>query len=163
MDGRQATEREPSGDGARPHRSAAPAPHVAEDEQVVHHTRAVRLAYMARSLLAQIEQVELDEAARHRLAVVFNEAVAALRELLSEELQAELDRLTFELPADPTSPEVRVAQAQLVGWLDGLFHGIRTTLIAHQLATEEELARAYQRGLEAAGAEQEGRTTGSYL
>ena len=132
-------------------------------EEVAHPSRAVRLAYMARSLLAQIEQLDLDEAARHRLASVFNETVAAVREVLSEELQGEVDRLALELPPDPTAAELRVAHAQLVGWLDGLFHGIRTTLIAHELATQEELARAYAQSMQGRRADDEKGTPGQYM
>lgn len=118
---------------------------------------------MAQMLLAQIEHIELDDAARHRLATVFNHTVEALQELLTEDLQAEVDRLELRLPDDPTDAELRVAQAQLVGWLEGLFHGIRTTVIAHQLATQDELARAYHHGLEASRDQAEQRAASSYL
>lgn len=131
-----------------PSRVAAPvADPATNDEQVVHPSRLVRLACMTQSLLREVERLELDAAARHRLASVFNETVTALKEQLSEELRSEMDRLALHLPDEPTAAEARIAHAQLVGWLDGLFHGIRTTLIAHQLATEEELARAYERSL----------------
>lgn len=132
-------------------------------EEVSHPSRAVRLAYMVRALLTQLEQLDLDEAARHRLAATFNETVASVRELLSEELQVEVDRLALEVPEDPTAAELRIAHAQLVGWLDGLFHGIRTTLIAHELATQEELARAYAQSLEGRRAEDDKGTTGHYM
>lgn len=118
---------------------------------------------MAQALLAQIQHTELDEAARHRLASVLNHTVEALRELLTEDLQSEVDRLELLLPDDPTDAELRVAQAQLVGWLEGLFRGIRTTVIAHQLETQEELARAYRHGLEAAREQAEQRAASSYL
>lgn len=132
-------------------------------EAVAHPSRVVRLSAMAQTLLIQIQQIELDTVARHRLATVFNHTVQALRELLTDDLQDEIDMLELRLPDDPTDAELRVAQAQLVGWLEGLFHGIRTTVIAHQLATQEELARAYQHGLEAARAQVEQRASGSYL
>jgi len=132
-----------------------------DGEAVDRPGRVVRLAFMTRSLLEQLERLELDEAARHRLATVFNETVDALRELLSDELQEEVERLSLRLPDDPSTAELRVAHAQLVGWLDGLFHGIKTTLIAHELATQEELSRAFQRGQEAGRTEH--RTAGHYL
>jgi hypothetical protein len=135
---------------------------ASEQEVVAHPSRILRLAAMAQALLSQIEQLDLDEAARHRLATVFNRTVASLRELLSDDLRDEVDQLELRLPADPTSAELRVAQAQLVGWLEGLFHGIRTTIIAHNIASQEELAQAYEQGREAAEHERD-RATGHYL
>lgn len=132
-------------------------------EAVGHPSRVIRLAVMAQSLLSQIADIDLDGAARHRLAAVLNHSVTAIRELLSEDLQHEIDTLELRLPDDPTDAEVRVAQAQLVGWLEGLMHGIRTTVIAHQIATQEELARAYQQGLEAAHQQTDERGSSPYL
>jgi hypothetical protein len=140
----------PAGLASRETTLEAPTAHGSEEQVVAHPSRVVRLAAMTQGLLLEIQHVELDDAARHRLAAVFNRTVQALKELLSSDLQHELDRLELRLPDDPTDAELRVAQAQLVGWLEGLFHGIRTTVIANQLATQEEMARSQQHGLETA-------------
>jgi hypothetical protein len=149
---------------ARPE-PATPPPETDTDADVVavHPSRVLRLAAMTQALLEEIHRVELDEAARHRLATVFNQTVEVLRELLSEDLQGEIDRLELRLPDRPTSAELQVAQAQLVGWLEGLFHGIRTTVIASHLATQEELARAYQHGIEAARDDANRAASSTYL
>jgi hypothetical protein len=132
-------------------------------EEVGHPSRVIRLATMAQALLTQVEKLSLDDAARHRLALVFNRTVDALRELLSEDVQEEVDRLELRLPSDPTDAELRVAQAQLVGWLEGLFHGIRTAMLAHEHATRAELSDAYRQGIEAARQDHERRPPGHYL
>ena len=134
-----------------------------EDEVVAHPSRIIRLASMAQALLSEIDGIELDEAARHRLAAVFNLTVERMRELLSDELKDELDALRFHVPADASEAELRLAQAQLVGWLEGLFHGIRTAVIAHNLATQEELSAAYHKGLEQARREAEKSQSRHYL
>lgn len=131
-------------------------------QEVTSPSRAVRLASMAQALLAQVRDLDLDEAARHRIASIHNTTVEELQELLSEPLQEEVERLELTLPAEPSDAELRVAQAQLVGWLEGLFHGIRSTMIAHQLASQEELARMQQQGMLGRGEEQ-GRPGGQYL
>ena len=134
-----------------------------EDNVVSDPARILRLASMAQALLTQIQATELDPASRHRLAEVFNRTITSLRELLSADLQREVDELQLPLPDDPTDAEMRVAQAQLVGWLEGLFHGVRSTLIAHRIATQEELARALEQGIQAAQEESEKRAAGHYL
>ena len=126
-------------------------------------SRVLRLAAMTQALVVQTRDVELDAAARHRLAGVFNHTVEALRELVSEDLQGEIDRLDLHLPDDPTDAELRVAQAQLVGWLEGLFHGIRTTVLASHLATQEELERAFEHGVQSAEHRAQAPAVGSYL
>lgn len=146
------------------HRPAVVATPVMPDEEaVVQPSKVVRLAVMSQMLLSELRHVELDEAARHRLAAVFNTSVEALRELLSEDLQREVESLELRVPDDPTAAELRVAQAQLVGWLEGLFHGIRTTIVAHQLASQEELAQLYRQVVESAREEREKDAARRYL
>ena len=146
----------PHGNDARHERPGAaadqPAPESAtHGEQsapsVSSPSHAIRLAAMTQALLAQVRDLELDDAARQRLGSVHNTTVEELRELLSEPLRSEVERLELSLPDEPTDAELRVAQAQLVGWLEGLFHGIRSTMVAHQLASQEELARMQRQGL----------------
>lgn len=124
-------------------------------------SHAIRLAAMTQALLTQVRDLELDDAARQRLSSVHNTTVEELRELLSEPLRSEVERLELSLPNEPTDAELRVAQAQLVGWLEGLFHGIRSTMVAHQLASQEELARMQRQGLP--GGDDRGRPGGQYL
>ncbi len=143
--------------------SSGPASSGSDVEEVGHPSRVIRLATMAQALLTQVEKLSLDDAARHRLALVFNRTVDALRELLSEDVQEEVDRLELRLPSDPTDAELRVAQAQLVGWLEGLFHGIRTAMLVHEHATRAELSDAYRQGLESARQDYERRAPGHYL
>ncbi|MDX1620696.1 MAG: proteasome activator [Nitriliruptorales bacterium] len=133
------------------------------DEVVAHPSRIIRLASMAQAMLAQIEELDLDEAARHRFATVFNRTIEVMGDLLSDDLKEELEQLDLHVPEDASTPELRIAQAQLVGWLEGLFHGIRTAVIAHNLATQEELARAFQEGIEAERNKAERRSAGQYL
>jgi hypothetical protein len=121
---------------------------------VSHPDRILRLALMVQALLNELEDLELDEAAQVRLGSVFNKTVASLRELLSEELQVEIDGLELPLPPHPTPAELRIAHAQLVGWLEGLLHGIRTAIGVHNIATQAKLAHAYQQSAQAAEEEE---------
>ncbi len=90
----------------------------------------------------------LDEASRARLKEIYETSVRELAEGMSGDLRAELDRLALPFDSDvPSEAELRVAQAQLVGWLEGLFHGIQATLFAQQMAARSQLEEMRQRGL----------------
>ncbi|MPV49044.1 DUF2587 domain-containing protein [Pseudactinotalea sp. HY160] len=104
--------------------------------------KVMRIGMMLKQLLEEVKAAPLDEAARDRLAEVHARSVAELRTGLSEDLAAELDRITlpFSDDAAPSDAELRVAQAQLVGWLEGLFHGIQTALVAQQMMAQNQLA-----------------------
>lgn len=113
--------------------------------------KVMRIGMMLKQLLEEVKSAPLDEAARDRLAEVHARSVAELRTGLSEELADELARITlpFSDDAAPSDAELRVAQAQLVGWLEGLFHGIQTALVAQQMMAQNQLAsmrRALPRG-----------------
>jgi hypothetical protein len=127
--------------------------------------RLVRLAAMARMLLYEANTVELDEGARHRLADVYHRSVTALTELLSDELRDELVDLQPLLSGDelPTASELRVAQAQLVGWLEGVFQGVRVTLLTQQLASQDQLAQFYSEAMQQARRDQERGFRAPYL
>jgi hypothetical protein len=88
-----------------------------------------------------VRAAPLDEASRDRLAAIFETSVKELSEALSPDLQAELHRLAppFSGQSTPSEAELRVAQAQLVGWLEGLFHGIQATLFAQQMQARQQL------------------------
>ena len=100
--------------------------------------KVMRIGTMIKQLLEEVRTAPLDEAARSRLAAVHQRS---LHELGGEPV-AELHRITLPLGVDaiPSDAELRIAQAQLVGWLEGLFHGIQTVLVAQQMAAQSQLA-----------------------
>ncbi len=123
--------------------------HVAEvdtREAIAEPARLIRIASTVQSLLAEVQTTELDEAARQRLTEIHNRTVDDLRSVVSGELRSELDDLSLE-PDDgtPTGAELRVMQAQLSGWLQGLFHGIQASIATQQLAAQQQLARMRER------------------
>jgi len=129
----------------------APAPDGQESdvtESVEQPAKVMRIGSMVKQLLDEVRAAGLDEASRTRLREIYEQSVRELAGALSPDLAAELDRMT--LPFDesiPSEGELRVAQAQLVGWLEGLFHGIQATLLAQQMAARAQLEEMRQRGL----------------
>lgn len=110
--------------------------------------KLIRIGTMARELLAEIRRANLDEAGRDRLRDTYDLSIRQLGELLSPELKEELSELNLPLGNDvPTEAELRIAQAQLVGWLEGLFHGIQATFYAQQLENQARLAGMRNPGL----------------
>ncbi|WP_024286100.1 bacterial proteasome activator family protein [Cellulomonas sp. KRMCY2] len=105
--------------------------------------KVMRIGTMVKQLLEEVRSAPLDEAARGRLAEVHDRSLRELEDGLSPDLVAELRRITLPFPDDtsPSEAELRVAQAQLVGWLEGLFHGLQTALVAQQMATQAQLAQ----------------------
>ena len=103
--------------------------------------KVMRIGGMIKKLLDEVRDAPLDEAARSRLAEIHERSLTELEEGLSPDLVEELHRITLPFSDDsvPTDAELRVAQAQLVGWLEGLFHGIQTTLFAQQMAARAQL------------------------
>ncbi|MGB0111852.1 MAG: proteasome activator [Ilumatobacteraceae bacterium] len=118
----------------------AATPAVAE-ESVTSPAKVMRIGSMVKQLLEEVRGAPLDEASRERLAEIYERSIAELSEALSPDLQHELHSLA--LPFDegeiPSESELRVAKAQLVGWLEGLFHGIQATLMAQQFAARQQL------------------------
>ena len=106
---------------------------------------------MVRQLLDEVRQAPLDDASRNRLREIYKTSVQELSGVLSSELREELERLTFPFGEDvtPSDAELRVAHAQLVGWLEGLFHGIQATLFAQQMEARAQLEEMRRRGLPA--------------
>lgn len=110
--------------------------------------KVMRIGSMVKQLLDEVRQAPLDEKGRVRLREIYEQSVRELATGLSPDLAAELDRMA--LPFDekaPSEAELRIAQAQLVGWLEGLFHGIQATLVAQQLAARAQLDEMRQRSL----------------
>ncbi|MGV8966404.1 MAG: bacterial proteasome activator family protein [Cellulomonas sp.] len=110
-------------------------------EMVDQPAKVMRIGTMIKQLLEEVRSAPLDEAARTRLAAVHERSLRELESGLSPELVAELHRITLPLGVDdvPSDAELRIAQAQLVGWLEGLFHGIQTALVAQQVAAQNQL------------------------
>lgn len=110
-------------------------------DQIEEPAKVMRIGTMVRTLLEEVKAAPLDEPSRARLSSIYDQSVAELAEGLSPELAAELKRITepFAEGATPSDAELRVAQAQLVGWLEGLFQGIQTALFAQQMAARSQL------------------------
>jgi hypothetical protein len=102
--------------------------------------KVMRIGSMIRQLLEEVKSAPLDEPSRTRLAGILETSVKELKDGLAPELDEELDRLIAPFESDtPTDAELRIAQAQLVGWLEGLFHGIQTAIYAQQMAARAQL------------------------
>ncbi len=110
-------------------------------EMVEQPAKVMRIGNMIRQLLEEVKAAPLDEASRARLRTIHSASIAELKEGLAPELVEELDRITLPFGAEetPTDAELRIAHAQLVGWLEGLFHGIQTALFAQQMAARAQL------------------------
>ena len=110
-------------------------------ESVESPGKVMRIGSMIKQLLEEVRQTELDEPSRERLREIYQTSIAELSESLSPDLQEELGRLALPFEGDtaPSGPELRIAKAQLVGWLEGLFHGIQATLFAQQMAARQQL------------------------
>ena len=113
-------------------------------EMVEQPAKVMRIGSMIRQLLEEVRAAPLDEASRARLREIHESSIKELEDGLAPELIEELERLTLPFTTNggeqpPSEAELRVAQAQLVGWLEGLFHGIQTTLFAQQMAARAQL------------------------
>lgn len=117
-----------------------------DSEQVTRPTKLIRIASMVRSMLDEVRRAPLDDAGRRRLREIHDKSVAELESVLSPDLQEELNEVILPLTADaPTESELRLAQAQLVGWLEGLFHGIQATLFTQQAMAQSQLEEVRRR------------------
>ncbi len=109
--------------------------------QIEQPAKVMRIGSMIKQLLEEVRAAPLDEAGRSRLREIHTRSIVELEEGLAPELREELDRLSlpFNEETVPSEPELRIAQAQLVGWLEGLFHGIQAALMAQQMAARMQL------------------------
>ena len=122
---------DPSGDNEAVHNPA---------ELVEQPAKVMRIGAMVKQLLEEVRSAPLDEAGRTRLAEIHRRSISELEQGLAPELIDELERITLPFTDDaPSDAELRIAQAQLVGWLEGLFHGIQTALFAQQMAAQQQL------------------------
>lgn len=121
---------------------------LARVEAVEQPGKVMRIGSMVKQLLDEVRAATLDEASRARMREIYEMSIRELAGALSPDLAAELDRMAIPFDADvPSESELRVAQAQLVGWLEGLFHGIQATLLAQQMAARAQLDEMRQRVL----------------
>jgi len=149
-------------------------------DQVEQPAKVMRIGSMIRQLLEEVKAAPLDDASRQRLRDIHQASIKELEAGLAPELVEELDRLSLPFMEDttPSDAELRIAQAQLVGWLEGLFHGIQTAIYAQQMAARaqfEQIRRALPPGMHPEQAQgmpggpqeqsgqDEGRTGGMYL
>jgi hypothetical protein len=138
-------------------------------EMVEQPAKVMRIGTMIKQLLEEVRAAPLDEASRNRLREIHENSIKELEDGLAPELRDELHRLSLPFTEDntPSDAELRIAQAQLVGWLEGLFHGIQTALFAQQMAARSQLEQM-RRGLPPGATPQGpegglGRGTGQYL
>jgi hypothetical protein len=117
-------------------------------EMVEQPAKVMRIGTMIKQLLEEVRAAPLDEASRNRLREIHKRSIAELEDGLAPELREELERLSLPFTEEntPSDAELRIAQAQLVGWLEGLFHGIQTALFAQQMAARVQLEQM-RRGL----------------
>jgi hypothetical protein len=139
-------------DGVAMEADAAEASERPVTEMVEQPAKVMRVGSMIRQLLEEVRAAPLDEKSRARLKEIHESSIKELEDGLAPELVEELERLSlpFEKDEVPSEAELRVAQAQLVGWLEGLFHGIQTTLFAQQMAARaqlEQMRRALPPGM----------------
>jgi Protein of unknown function (DUF2587) len=139
-------------------------------EMVEQPAKVMRIGSMIRQLLDEVKAAPLDEKSRARLKEIHESSIKELEEGLAPELVDELERLSLPFAEGeiPSEAELRIAQAQLVGWLEGLFHGIQTTLFAQQMAARaqlEQMRRALPPGMMPGAQDnsQQQRSSGPYL
>jgi hypothetical protein len=135
-----------------------------EGEQVARPTKLIRIAAMVRALLDEARRAPLDDAGRRSLKEIHERSVHELEDILSPDLRKELSDVTLPFSSEtPSDAERRFAQAQLVGWLEGLFHGIQATLFTQQMQAQRQLEEMRgQRALQIGGTPGE-RSPGAYL
>ncbi len=137
---------------------------TAEDDEgtyVTEPSKLIRIASMTRAMLDEVRQAPLDDQGRVRLLGIYRASLDQLRDALSEDLREELATIFQPLEeATASESELRIVQAQLVGWLEGLFHGIQASLWSQQAAATAQLEEMNRRRALEAG---EKESSGLYL
>jgi hypothetical protein len=137
----------PTADGSLT-KASGEEPDEESSESIQQPAKLLRIGSMVKQLLEEVRQAPLDEASRGRLREIYEQSVRELAEGLSPDLAAELNRVSIPFDTGtPSDSELRIAHAQLVGWLEGLFHGIQATLVAQQVAARAQLDEMRQRSL----------------
>ena len=109
-------------------------------------TKLIRIASMTRAMLEEVRHAPLDEQGKARLAAVHSRSLDELREMLPPDLLEEFNEIMVPLHVEtPSEAELRIAQAQLIGWLEGLFHGIQASLFTQQMAAQAQLQEMARR------------------
>ena len=159
----------PLGTAKIPDGGEEPANGESVGDMVEQPAKVMRIGTMIKQLLEEVRAAPLDEASRARLKEIHENSIKELEDGLAPELRDELERLSLPFTDEgvPSDAELRIAQAQLVGWLEGLFHGIQTALFAQQMAARQQLEQM-RRGLPPGASAQQaegaiGRGTGQYL
>lgn len=150
-------------DSIEPDEATADAAATEREQPVSEPTKLIRMASMTRAMLDEVRQAPLDEGGKNRLAEVHARSIEEMRGVLSPDLLEEFDGIMIPLREDDevTEPELRIAQAQLIGWLEGLFHGIQASLWTQQMAAQSQLAEMQKRALKAP--DKEDGSSGLYL
>ena len=131
---------------------------------VTQPTKLIRIASMTRAMLEEARQAPLDDGGRQRMATVHARSVEELKDVLSPELQDEFNEIMVPLNDEGVSEsELRVAQAQLIGWLEGVFHGIQASLWSQQMSAQTQLAEMQKKALGGPGQQQRDESSGLYL
>jgi hypothetical protein len=118
-------------------------------EQITSPTKLIRIASMVRNMLDEVRRAPLDDAGRRRLREIHEKSLDELESVLSPDLRQELAEVVLPFTSDtPSESELRLAQAQLVGWLEGLFHGIQATLFTQQAAAQGQLDQMRRRAID---------------
>ena len=127
-------------------------------DMVEQPAKVMRIGSMVKQLLEEVRSAPLDEASRTRLRDIHRRSIAELEQGLAPELVDELERLSLPFTDDrvPSDAELRIAQAQLVGWLEGLFHGIQTALFAQQMAAQAQFEQMRRRAISGPGGSDSG-------
>ena len=133
----------------------------AVSEMVEQPAKVMRIGTMIKQLLEEVRAAPLDDASRNRLRDIHAASIRELEEGLAPELREELERITlpFAEGETPSDAELRIVQAQLVGWLEGVFHGIQTALFAQQMAARAQLEDVRRKALPG-GHQPDGRAAG---
>jgi hypothetical protein len=126
-----------------------PSEEIMPTELIEQPAKVLRIGSMVKQLLDEVKSAPLDEPSRRRLRDIHRQSIKELEGGLAPELVEELERLSIPFLGDdvPTEAELRIAQAQLVGWLEGLFHGIQTALFAQQMAARAQFEEMKRRSL----------------
>ncbi len=134
------------GPDAAPEPASETPPDPAAGEQVTRPTKLIRIASMVRGMLDEVRRAPLDDAGRRALREIHEKSLHELEGVLSPELQKELEDVVLPFNSDtPSESELRIAQAQLVGWLEGLFHGIQATLFTQQAMAQQQFEEMRRR------------------
>ncbi|MBV9291443.1 MAG: bacterial proteasome activator family protein [Frankiales bacterium] len=134
-------------------------------DMVEQPAKVMRIGTMIKQLLEEVRAAPLDDASRSRLREIYDNSIKELSGGLAPELREELERLSLPFTEDtvPSDAELRIAQAQLVGWLEGLFHGIQTALFAQQMAARAQLEEMRRRALPMGSGQPGPQPSGPYL